>query len=53
MTKNIRPLPKTKNNRLEKTNPNRQIYAFLTVAKQRNQIMQTVWTNQSKVYEIK
>jgi len=33
----------TKNNRLERTNPNQQRYAFLTVAKQQNQIMQTVW----------
>jgi len=31
-----------KNNPLERTNPNQQRYAFLTVAKQQNQIMQTV-----------
>jgi len=42
----------TKNNWLERTNPDQQRYAFLTVAKQRKQIMQTVWTNQSKEYEI-
>jgi len=28
----------TKNKRLERTNPNQQRYAFLTVAKQQNQI---------------
>ena len=42
-----------KNKRLERTNPNQQRYAFLTVAKQQNQIMQTVWTNQLKVHEIR
>jgi len=42
----------TKNNWFKRTNPDQQEYAFLAVAKQQKQIMQTVWINQSRVYEI-